>query len=236
MFFIKDNQLKIFLLGIKLSIRINNFFKNEVYLIDSKGKQKRIYHSPRNLKIRFLGENAKIFLPKGKFFKNSKLICGTNSFVKIDTPHNWGLNDLFMEVHHRSSLHIKENCCIKGGFITACGSGIKIQIGSDCMFSDGIIIRTHDGHTIYDKTTKQPVNMPKDVIIGDHCWLAKNVSIFKGVKITKNVIIGANSIVTKNIEQENSLVVGNPAKVVKTNVDWDRRFNDYFINNFQGGE
>lgn len=234
MFFIKDNQLKIFLLGIKLSIRINNFFKNEVYLIDSKGKQKRIYHSPRNLKISLLGENAKIFLPKGKFFKNSKLICGTNSFVKIDTPHIWGLNDLLLEVGCGSELLIKRNSSIKGGFITSLGDGIRIEIGSDCMFSDGITIRTHDGHTIFDKTTKEPINPPSDVIIGDHCWLAKNSNIFKSVKIANNVIIGANSIVTKNIEQENSLVVGNPAKVVKTNVDWDRSFYENYSKKLQG--
>lgn len=231
---IEGDRIKICFLGVQISLRINKFFNNEVYLVDSKGKQKRIYSSPKGLKISLLGENAKVFLPKGKCFKKSKLVCCSDSIVNIEKPHHCGLNNLFIEVGNKSKLHIKSGTSIECGFITAFGKDRKIEIGSDCMFSERIIIRTHDGHVIFDKTTKEPINNPKDVIIGNHCWLAKDSRVFKGVKLANNVVVGANAVVTKSVEEENVIVVGNPAKIVKTNIDWDRRFNEDYINEMHG--
>lgn len=51
-------------------------------------------------------------------------------------------------------------------------------------------------------------------------WIADNVTILKGVTIGKNSVIGINSVVTKNIS-DNSIAVGNPAKIVKTEIHWE---------------
>ena len=53
-----------------------------------------------------------------------------------------------------------------------------------------------------------------EVVIGNNVWLGDRVSVFSGVKIGDNVIIGAGSIVTHDIPS-NSLAVGSPAKVLK---------------------
>lgn len=56
------------------------------------------------------------------------------------------------------------------------------------------------------------------VIIGENCWIGRNVSIMKGVTIGDNAIIAANSVVTRSVPA-NCIVAGNPAKVVKTDIE-----------------
>lgn len=58
----------------------------------------------------------------------------------------------------------------------------------------------------------------KPVCIGENCWIGRNVSILKGVTIGDNSVIAANSVVTKSIPA-NCIAAGNPAKVVKTNIE-----------------
>ena len=98
----------------------------------------------------------------------------------------------------------------------------KITIGQDCMFSNHIIVRTSDSHPIYDLNTKERLNNPEPIIIGDHVWIAPNTKIMKGSIIPKGCIIGSDTTISKAFTQENSLIVGRPAKVIKTNVEWTR--------------
>lgn len=56
------------------------------------------------------------------------------------------------------------------------------------------------------------------VVIGENCWIGQNVRIQKGVTIGDNSIIAANSVVTKSVPA-NCIAAGNPAKIVKTNIE-----------------
>ena len=76
-----------------------------------------------------------------------------------------------------------------------------------------------DWHTIYD-ITGECINPPEPIIIGDNVWLGINSIILKGVTRGDNAIVAAGSVVTKNVPP-NSIVAGNPAKVIKTNIYWD---------------
>jgi maltose O-acetyltransferase len=55
------------------------------------------------------------------------------------------------------------------------------------------------------------------VIIGDNVWIGERAIILKGVNIGDNAIVAAGSVVTKSIPN-NSLVAGNPAKIIKQNL------------------
>ena len=59
------------------------------------------------------------------------------------------------------------------------------------------------------------------ITIGDNCWLASNVTVCPGVTIGNNCVIGAGSVVTKDIP-DNSLVLGVPGRVVRKITEKDR--------------
>ena len=61
----------------------------------------------------------------------------------------------------------------------------------------------------------------KPITIGDSCWLAANVTVCGGVTIGEGCVIGAGSIVTKDIPPH-SLAAGNPCRVIRTITDEDR--------------
>lgn len=90
-----------------------------------------------------------------------------------------------------------------------------IEIGTSCVISDNVSITDSDSHCIIGKET----DMSAPIIIGNHVWIGKNVTILKGVTIGDGAIIGAGSIVCKSIPSR-CLAVGNPARVIKENVDW----------------
>ena len=109
-----------------------------------------------------------------------------------------------------------ENCKIEAR------EGNRIHIGEDCMFSFGINIATTDYHSILSASTGERINPGKDIRIGNHVWLGRNVDIMKGVSIADNIIVGAGSIVTKSLTNSNSIYVGHPAAEIKTDVTWVR--------------
>lgn len=96
----------------------------------------------------------------------------------------------------------------------------RIIIGEDCMFSNTIVVRTSDSHPIYD-IEGQRLNPAKDVIIGNHVWVAPNSVIMKGAVISDGSVVGSHSMVNKEVPA-NCLMVGMPARVVKENIHWTR--------------
>lgn len=112
--------------------------------------------------------------------------------------------------------------------INAQENNSKIIIGKDCMFSNHIIIRTSDSHPIIDVKTGERTNPAKNVIIGEHVWIAPGSEIMKGALIEDDVIIGSQTMVSHHIPSH-CLAVGRPAKIVKENVTWSRK--DIIFNN-----
>ena len=59
-----------------------------------------------------------------------------------------------------------------------------------------------------------------DVIIGDNVYVASNVCIAPGVQISEINMIGLGSIVTHGFNESHTIILGNPAEVIKNNIDW----------------
>lgn len=95
----------------------------------------------------------------------------------------------------------------------------RITIGRGCLIASDVMVVTSDMHSIVDVRTGKRVNQPGAVEIGDHVWLAQAAYVLKGVRIGEGSIIGAASVVTRDIPA-NSLAVGIPARVIRESVTW----------------
>ena len=84
--------------------------------------------------------------------------------------------------------------------------GNNVQIGPNCGFYTS-------GHPI-DKETRRKVEFAKPIVVGNDVWIGGNVCVMPGVTIGDNTIIGAGSVVTKDIPS-NVVAVGNPCKIIK---------------------
>lgn len=93
----------------------------------------------------------------------------------------------------------------------------KISIGNDVLFGRNITI-VDNSHGSSKFNLNLSPSMRKlvsrgEIIIGDKVWIGDKCTILAGVKIGNNTIIGANTVVTKDIE-ENSIIVGSPARKI----------------------
>ena len=60
----------------------------------------------------------------------------------------------------------------------------------------------------------------QNIRIGKHCYLASAVLFAAGTELGDNVIVGLGSVVTRSFNQNNLLIAGNPARLLKENYDW----------------
>ena len=95
----------------------------------------------------------------------------------------------------------------------------KVTIGDGCAIGEGVLIRDNDGHTIikdgFATGNHAPINIGKKV------WIGARAIILKGVTIGDGAVIAAGAVVVKDVPAS-ALVGGNPARVIRENVDWQR--------------
>ena len=96
----------------------------------------------------------------------------------------------------------------------------EIDIGENVLISWQCTILDSDFHKIYD-SKKNIINNDKKIMIRDNIWIGNNVIVLKGSEINHNCIIGAGSIVSGYLENENAIYVGNPIRKVKQNISWE---------------
>ena len=97
------------------------------------------------------------------------------------------------------------------------------MIGSNSMFGSSCFI-SDENHGMDPADSKryecQPLQL-STVIIGENCWIGEKAIILPGVTIGDNAVIGAGSVVTRDIPA-NTIAVGNPARVIKS-FNYDKR-------------
>lgn len=97
----------------------------------------------------------------------------------------------------------------------------KIKIGDNCQMAPNVAIYTA-GHPIHPMSRNSTYEYGKEVVIGDNVWIGGNTVICPGVHIGSNVVIGAGSVVTKDMPDW-SLCAGNPCKVIRKITEADKR-------------
>ena len=98
----------------------------------------------------------------------------------------------------------------------------KITIGDNCMLAPGVAIYTA-GHPLHPDSRNSGYEYGMDVTIGDDVWIGGSVVITPGVHIGDCCVIGAGSVVTKDIPAW-SLAAGNPCRVIRKITEADRKF------------
>lgn len=116
-------------------------------------------------------------------------------------------------------ISIGDRTRIAGSTELAAMEGTEITIGSDCLFSGNIHVRTGDSHSVVNFDGKR-VNPSNSINLGNHVWVGTGVTMLKGVSVAGHSIVGAHAVVTKQFEEPNCAIAGNPARVIRRDVDW----------------
>ncbi|WP_407890867.1 sugar O-acetyltransferase [Lacticaseibacillus sp. N501-2] len=140
------------------------------------------------------------------------------------------LHDLLGQVGENAVIEQPLFCTY--GFNTKVGDNFFMNINGKLMDSGKITIGNNVfiGPNVSLITETHPQNVPQrlagleyahPITIEDNVWLCTNVAVLPGVTIGKNSVIGAGSIVTKDVPA-NCLAVGNPCRVIRTVAPEDR--------------
>ncbi|HEX8099548.1 MAG TPA: acyltransferase [Actinomycetota bacterium] len=162
------------------------------------------------------------------FFKVRNRHIVTRGFVFLDRGcevycrRGLGRMELGRWVHigRRSAIRCHEGF-LRVGDKVVFGSGdcvncyLDVEIGRDCILADHVYIGDFD-HRFGDRSVpirKQGI-ATAPVRIEDDCWIGVNVSVMRGVCIGRGSVIGANSVVTRDVPAY-SVAGGSPARVLK---------------------
>lgn len=198
-------------------------------------------------KIFVNGENNKFDLQK--IYKNNINIniSGDNNIVEIGDNcslkglciHIYGngnyinfsdsvkvYRDLIIVIGHEGSNKIENSGVFIGEHsglvsvrIQVLEPNTQLDIGKNCMISENVTIFLSDGHSVLDNDNRL-LNYGKGLKIGNNVWLSEGVKIGKNANIPDDTIVGWYSVVMSKFTETNTVIAGNPAKVVKREVHW----------------
>lgn len=182
--------------------------------------------------LNIVGQNNTVVIPEkvgimgqliiNLYGDNNKIIFDENVFVSNMLNILIGQNHPNFGKVTNSTFTIGQNTSIESLTYITFNSNTYCNIEKDCMLSHGITIYNTDAHPIFKKGTKEVINKVKGINIGEHSWIGMGVTILKNSFVPKNSIIGYNAVFSGGGQtQSYCAFAGNPARVVKENIDWD---------------
>lgn len=176
------------------------------------------------------GKNNNIFIGDASAQSSINVnINGDCNIVKILTPSRIKSLSISCGNHikaNNTELTIGNGVTIEpGAKIFLYNSNNICHIGDNCLIATNLTIRCGESpHLIFDKLSGQYLDFSEGVFIGNHVWIGENVYVTKKVTIPDESIVAACSVVSKRFEFTNTVLAGNPASVVKKNVQWVRNY------------
>lgn len=193
------------------AIKLPIFISRKVYLMDLKGS------------ITIKGEIASGMIRIGYgeigIFdrKNSRSILELRGKLVFENRAKFG-QACKISVGERATLTIGDNLLVTAESSIACHK--KITIGHDCLISWEVQIMDTDFHKIKDKAGRI-TNPDKEIKIGDRVWIGSRCTILKGSEIPEGCVIATNSLTNKKFKVSSSIIGGNPAKEIASDIEWE---------------
>lgn len=135
---------------------------------------------------------------------------GENCYIEPPFHANWG----------GKHVHFGRN--VYANFNLTCVDDAHIYVGDYTMLAPNVVLAT-GAHPILPQLREQGLQFNLPVRIGRNCWLGAGVIVLPGVTIGDNTVVGAGSVVTKDLPA-NVVAVGNPCKVLRPINDHDKEY------------
>jgi Acetyltransferase (isoleucine patch superfamily) len=175
-----------------------------------------LFKEPKVFILAVRNKDSYISTKSNIVFKNYKSIrISDNVYVGAFTTLIALDDRKYLDSYKGSFLSIGSNTYIgEGNNIRASGGNIKI--GNDCLISQNVtIVASNHNYKNFIPINVQGWSCERNyVIIEDDVWIGAGSIILPGITIKKGAIVGAGSVVTKNVEAY-TIVAGNPAKYLK---------------------
>ena len=145
-----------------------------------------------------------------KLLKELFAEIGEDCYIEPPLHANWG-------GHH---VHFGRN--VYANFNLTLVDDTHIYVGDYTMFGPNVVIAT-GGHPLLPELREKGYQYNASVRIGKNCWIGAGVIIVPGITVGDNVVIGAGSVVTKDLPS-NVLAAGNPCRVLREINEHDREY------------
>ncbi len=136
--------------------------------------------------------------------------CGENVYIEPPFHSNWG----------GKHCHFGKN--VYANFNLTCVDDTDIYVGEYTMLGPNVVLASA-GHPILPELREKIYQYNIPVRIGRNCWLGAGVLVLPGITIGDGSVIGAGSVVTKDIPR-GVIAVGNPCRVLREINDHDREY------------
>ena len=146
---------------------------------------------------------------KGELLKSLLGTCGKSLWMEAPIHFAYGCN-----THVGDHVYANFN-------LTVVDDG-ECRIGNYVMFAPNVVIST-TGHPIHPSFRDKGAQFSLPVVIKDHVWIGSNVTIMPGVTIGENSVIGAGSVVTRDIP-DNVVACGVPCRVMREITEEDKLY------------
>lgn len=136
--------------------------------------------------------------------------CGENCYIQPPFYANW------------SGHHVHLGHHVYANFNLTIVDDAEVYIGNYVMIGPNVTIATA-GHPVLPSLRKKGIQYNVSVHVKDNVWIGAGVIILPGVTIGENTVVGAGSVVTKDLPA-NVVAVGNPCKVLREIGEKDREY------------
>ncbi|WP_404815147.1 sugar O-acetyltransferase [Ructibacterium gallinarum] len=135
---------------------------------------------------------------------------GEGCYIEPPFHANWG------------GRHVHFGKYVYANFNLTLVDDTHIYVGDYTMFGPGVIIASA-GHPVLPELREKIYQYNMPVHIGKNCWLGAGVIVLPGITIGDNTVVGAGSVVTKDLPA-NTVAVGNPCRVLRPITEHDREY------------